>query len=326
MSIVEAPPATLPLLLEEVEVAAVRRVSPSFVRLELAGPALAELGPDGPLLDQRFKLLVPAPGAALPDLRSAGADWWTAFQRLPERERGTLRTYTIRDRVGEGAATRLQVDVVVHADDAHEPGPGCRWALAARPGDRALVLAPRRGHDFGGIEWAPGTAEHLVLAGDETALPAIRGILRGLPADARGAAVVELPLTADVPTDVVAPAGIALTWLPRDGAARGAALHAAVLAEIGAAAAVTAEVAAPPSVDDDEVDPDLWETPAFSSSGEPLAPAAPSGDRAGDVYAWIAGESRVVTGLRRALVNDLGLPRSQVAFMGYWREGVAMRG
>lgn len=42
-------------------------------------------------------------------------------------------------------------------------------------------------------------------------------------------------------------------------------------------------------------------------------------------YAWIAGESKVVTGLRRHLVTELGMDRSQVAFMGYWREGVAMR-
>ena len=44
-----------------------------------------------------------------------------------------------------------------------------------------------------------------------------------------------------------------------------------------------------------------------------------------DLYVWIAGESKVVTGLRRVLVNDLGLDRRQVAFMGYWRVGVSMR-
>ncbi|MEA5119320.1 MAG: SIP domain-containing protein, partial [Propionicimonas sp.] len=41
------------------------------------------------------------------------------------------------------------------------------------------------------------------------------------------------------------------------------------------------------------------------------------------LYAWIAGESGVVTTLRRHLVRDLGLARSQVAFMGYWRIGRA---
>ena len=52
----------------------------------------------------------------------------------------------------------------------------------------------------------------------------------------------------------------------------------------------------------------------------------PAGDTPyAGLYAWIAGESKVVTGLRRRLVNELGVDRGQVAFMGYWREGVAMR-
>jgi NADPH-dependent ferric siderophore reductase len=106
---------------------------------------------------------------------------------------------------------------------------------------------------------------------------------------------------------------VEINWLPRAGAPLGARLSAAVLAYLGGGAARV--------VDDEDVDADLWETPTYSSSGEPLT----GGDRDG-LYAWVAGESRVVTGLRRALVSDLGLHRSQVAFMGYWREGVAMRG
>ena len=43
------------------------------------------------------------------------------------------------------------------------------------------------------------------------------------------------------------------------------------------------------------------------------------------IYAWIAGESAVVTALRRHLVKELDMDRRQVAFMGYWRRGVAMR-
>ncbi len=33
----------------------------------------------------------------------------------------------------------------------------------------------------------------------------------------------------------------------------------------------------------------------------------------------------MVKALRRSLVTELGLERAQVAFMGYWREGVAMK-
>ena len=75
-----------------------------------------------------------------------------------------------------------------------------------------------------------------------------------------------------------------------------------------------------------EVDPDLWETPIYSSSGEDVADeGSVAAGRRADLYAWIAGESKVVTGLRRHLVRDLGIDRRQVAFMGYWRRGVAMR-
>jgi NADPH-dependent ferric siderophore reductase len=62
----------------------------------------------------------------------------------------------------------------------------------------------------------------------------------------------------------------------------------------------------------------------YSSSGEPLPDPATGGDHV-DLYAWIAGESAMVTGLRRHLVKELGVDRRQVAFMGYWRRGVAMR-
>ncbi|MFJ9312787.1 siderophore-interacting protein [Pimelobacter simplex] len=320
--------ATLPMILSEVEVVRVERVSPSFVRVELGGDALAEVGPDGPVLDQRFKIIFPTAAGTLPSFANADESWWTSWIEIPEAERGSMRTYTIRDVIGTGAQTRVVVDIVVHDTDGHDDGDpmegaGNRWALQAAPGQRLVVLAPRRGHDFGGIEWEPGTATRLLLAGDETAAPAIRGVLRDLPADASGAAFIEVPVDGDVLDDVTAPAGVQVTWLPRNGSARGEGLHAAVLAHL-TGATPTEQVA----VADDEIDPDLWETPVYSSSGEQVAEATavPTDDTPyAGLYAWIAGESKIVTGLRRKLVNDLGLDRRQVAFMGYWREGVSMR-
>jgi NADPH-dependent ferric siderophore reductase len=143
-------------------------------------------------------------------------------------------------------------------------------------------------------------------------VPAICTVLEQLPDDARGTAFLEVPLTADV-QDVRRPAGVEVVWLAREGDPLGAGLHDAVVAHLGTPGA---EVEVAP----DEVDPDLWETPYYSSSGEEVP-----GDVAGGTYAWIAGESTVVTGLRRHLVNELGFDRRQVAFMGYWRRGVAMR-
>ena len=84
--------------------------------------------------------------------------------------------------------------------------------------------------------------------------------------------------------------------------------------------------AAAPLEEPEEVDPDLWETPTYSSSGEEVeADAVTVGHDLDGLYAWIAGESGVVTTLRRHLVKELGMDRRQVAFMGYWRRGVAMR-
>lgn len=319
--------ASLPLLLEEVEVRSVARVSPSFVRIELGGDALADFGVGGPVYDQRIKIVFPNAKGTLPSFADADESWWTSWIEIPEDERGSMRTYTIRDVVGEGADTRLVVDIVVH-EQSHEggdalDGAGNAWALQAAAGQRLVVLAPRRGHDFGGIEWAPGTATRLLVVGDETAAPAIRGVLRDLPADARGAVFVEVPVDADVYDDLAAPAGIEVTWLPRNGSERGTALHAAVLAHLTGTRPTEAL-----TVSDDEVETDLWETPVYSSSGEAVAEATtvPVADTPyAGLYAWIAGESKVVTGLRRKLVKDLGLDRGQVAFMGYWREGISMR-
>ncbi|WP_407317307.1 siderophore-interacting protein [Isoptericola halotolerans] len=44
---------------------------------------------------------------------------------------------------------------------------------------------------------------------------------------------------------------------------------------------------------------------------------------AGDVYAFAAGESGLATGVRRHLVNDRGVPKAHVDFVGYWKHGRA---
>jgi NADPH-dependent ferric siderophore reductase len=308
---------SLPMILDEVEVVRIDRLSPAFVRFELGGACLAEFGVDGPSYDQRIKLVFPHEDGQVPSFGAAGEDWYSSWLALPLEERGHMRTYTIRDVVGEGADTRLVVDIVVHADDHGAAGPGCAWAARAAVGDRLAVVAPRRGRPYGGIEFEPGTARRLLLVGDETAVPAVCAILGQLRHDAVGAALMEVPTAADVLT-VQHPEGVEVVWLARDEEEHGARLHQTVLDHLGVGRA---------AVDDtDEVDPDLWETPTYSSSGEDVDVAATVvGHDLDDVYAWIAGESRLVTGLRRVLVKDLEVDRRQVAFMGYWRRGVAMQ-
>ena len=298
------------MLLAHVAVRSVERTSPSFARIELGGADLADFGVDGPLYDQRIKLLFPG-SAGLP--RLSASTWWSDYLALPEETRGAIRTYTIAGVRGSGAATTLLVDFVLHPG-AHGPGSG--WAERAAVGDELLAVVPRRGVAGGGIEFEPGAAERLLLVGDETALPAIGQILRDLPSGPRGAVFVEVPCAEDI-CDLPAPEGIEVTWLPRGDRPVGQPVVAAVSAHLGFAATAPAPAPAPVPVAGDELP---WETPTYSASGEPLESGAGDGR-----YAWIAGEAGMVTTLRRHLVGELGLPRRQVAFMGYWRQGVAMR-
>jgi len=306
----------LPMILDEVEVTSVELLSPSFVRVELGGAVLADFGVDGPLYDQRIKLVFPNDAGNLPSFEGADDSWWNTWLEIPASERGHMRTYTVRDVRGTGVDTRLVVDLVLHLDDG-ATGPGAEWAARAAVGDRLITMAPRRGREFGGIEFAPGTATSLLLVADETAVPAVCSILEDLPPDAVGAAFLEVPVRGDV-LDVRGPEGVEVFWLPRDGQPLGARVHPAVLAHLGTPVGG-------PLDEGDDVDPDLWETPTYSSSGEPVENTTVVGHDLDGLYAWIAGESGMVTALRRHLVRELGMDRRQVAFMGYWRRGVAMR-
>jgi NADPH-dependent ferric siderophore reductase len=306
----------LPMILAEVTATSVERISPSFVRVELASPDLADFGVDGPLLDQRIKLVFPNAAGRLASLAGADSSWWSTWLDLPEEERGHLRTYSVRDVRGNGADTRVVVDLVLHLEGG-ATGPGSRWASTATPGDRLLLVGPRRGEEFGGIEFDPGTARSLLLAADETAVPAACRILEDLPRTAVGAAFLEVPTDGDT-CAVAGPPGVQVVWLPRWGAGHGEPLVEAVRRHVGLAPTSAL-------VDDTAVDPDVWETPTYSSSGEELDGPVTVGHDVAGIYAWIAGESRMVTTLRRCLVNEVEMDRRQVAFMGYWRHGIAMR-
>ncbi|WP_370524007.1 siderophore-interacting protein [Cellulomonas sp. APG4] len=325
----------------EVEVLRTRRLSPSFLRMTFTGPELDRFGTAG--LDQRVKLVLPAAcGARIDTQEFTRDDWFTGWRAKPDAEREPLRTYTVR--AVRPAQREVDVDVVLHGVTPGkvttrgcglaellgcacqaQAGPAVRWCAAARKGDPIVLLGPDADFDGPpvGLEWRPpAEASTFLLAGDETAVPAICSILEALPREARGHAYLEVP-TAHDRLDIRAPEGVEVHWLPRQGGAaagdegvrpridvpHGLLLAAAVRG--GAARLVAehdAEVAELDEVDVDAVT--LWDVPA-----EPAAD--------GGVYAWIAGEAGVVKEMRRFLVRDLGIDRRSVAFMGYWREGRA---
>nr|WP_034088792.1 siderophore-interacting protein [Streptacidiphilus albus] len=167
-----------------VHVARTELLTPGMLRVTLAGEALDGFVNGG--CDQRIKLLLPLPGQEEPVLPESGVDdggWYAAWQRLPDRWRPVMRTYTLRAQRRE--AREIDVDVALHlapGGGALREGPASRWARGARPGDRIGVVGPAV-PNAGGVEFRlPDGAGHLLLAGDETALPAVGCILESLPA------------------------------------------------------------------------------------------------------------------------------------------------
>jgi NADPH-dependent ferric siderophore reductase len=289
-----------------VEVGAVRRLSPSFVRVTFTGPDLDRFADNG--YDQRIKLVLPPPGRDTVDL-PAGDDWYARWRALPDEQRNPIRTYTVRAVRPE--AGEVDVDLVRHGDG----GPASRWAGQAGPGARAALVGPDAGYDgdHGGVEFRPPwTADRpewdgsLLLAGDETAAPAICAILERLPAGARGRALIEVPVAADA-LPVEAPPGVSVTWLARGGEAPGVRLVPAVQA--AAAALLPPPVPSDVEAEADADDEILWDVAAPPAN----APC----------YAWLAGEASVIRRLRRHLVGERGVDRGAVTFMGYWRLGRA---
>jgi NADPH-dependent ferric siderophore reductase len=320
-----AQPAAPSVLITETVVHAVTRLSPAFVRVELASPAFADLGEDG--YDTRFKVILPGPTGAMPSIPAVAEDYYAAWLGAPVEVRSPMRTYTVRDIVRDGDDVRLVVDFVVHDDAGHDVGPACHWALSARPGDVIQVIAPHRASSYGGTEFDPAGRPHLLLIGDETAVPAITRILADLPSGHTGDVFLEVPSYADI-LDLPTTAGFEVRWVARDGAAYNRRLVQEVRRHLGLPSSTEFE-ALPSEADEADGGIDVWETPRYSAAGEDLdaqlGRRSPGHDLE-DTYAWIAGESWMVKTMRRSLVTELGLERTQVAFMGYWREGVAMKG
>lgn len=306
-AVATAAPAVTPFRIFDVRVARIVDLCPSFRRITFAGDDLASFADNG--FDQRIKLFLPLPCGygVLPQ----GDDWYLRWRDLPEDNRHPIRTYTVR--AVRRDAQEIDVDVVLHGD----AGPASRWAGTAQVGDPLAILGPNAEHTgpHGGIDFVPPAhADRLLLAGDETAVPAITAILERLPRDARGEALLEVPRTGDELV-VDAPAGVTVRWLPRDGAAHGSRLVPAVQA--ACARLMPGEAPLPEGVELEDVDIDhgmLWEVPVDPETGEPLRQSAA-------LYAWLAGEAGAIKTLRRHLVGACGVDRKAVAFMGYWREG-----
>lgn len=242
-----------------------------------------------------------------------------------------MRTYTVRQ--WRDADRELVVDLVLHSDEQGHSGPAAQWAESAEVGHRLHLIGPVRDAEgpAGGIEFAPGEANQILLAGDETAVPAIASILDSLRDDSvQGKAILEVPRAEDI-LDIAAPVGFEIQWLPRGDADFGELLEPAVREAVRAETRVHAEVGAGSSgptdsdreLEDVNIDEEiLWDVPAALTQAAQGSSTATEKD-ARPFYAWIAGEAGPVKRLRRYLVKEVGVDRKQIAFMGYWRQGKA---
>ena len=187
--------------LSGIRVAATAQLTPHMLRIEFEGANLARFDTRD---DLHVRLALPPEGQPRASWLRIGRDGTATIR--DRNVRPVYRKYTIRS--VDPAAGRLAVDFVIHADG----GPGSGWAASAKPGDVLGMIGPG-GRGVPASDW-------LLLAGDETALPAIGRILEELPARARGAVFVEVQDAAEE-QPLRVPPGMTLQWLHRGAAAPG---------------------------------------------------------------------------------------------------------
>jgi NADPH-dependent ferric siderophore reductase len=284
-------------------VTAITDLTPSFRRFTFGGTDLADYGDPG--FDQRVKVVFPTDAVGL-DAMPEGEDWYTQWREMDQAQRPPFRTYTTRQVRSE--LHEVDIDMVAH----DVQGPASAWISRAVVGDEVLILAPTTAHTgvSYGIDFVPpARSENLLLAGDETAAPAIAVILEQLPREATGIVVLEMPHPADA------------AYLPHHPgfeyrvSARGRGeRHAHLVPAVEEAAAQLVPAGEGRAVEEIDVDTHiLWEVPRTAKGGAALKSAP--------LYSWLAGESGAIKSLRRHLVAEQGVDRRAVAFMGYWRLG-----
>ncbi|MDT5168164.1 MAG: hypothetical protein QOD02_1486 [Mycobacterium sp.] len=252
------------------EVVRSEQLTSHMIRIVLGGSGFDTFNPSD-FTDSYVKLVFVADDvemAALP--RPLTLD---SFADLPAAKRPVVRTMTVRR--ADPADRQIAIDVAVHG----EHGTAGLWAATAEPGQPAYLMGPS-----GAYTPDPAADWHL-LAGDETALPAISVALEALPASAIGQVFIE---TAEPQDEIAltAPGGVQINWIFRGGRA-------------------------------DLVGEDR------AGDQAPLIEAVKSAHwLPGQVHAFVHGEAQAVMhNLRPYIRKDRGVDAKWASISGYWRRG-----
>jgi NADPH-dependent ferric siderophore reductase len=173
------------------------QLSPHTVRITAGGPGFEALRMNE-FTDKYAKILFVDRALGL----TPPYDLAALRESLPPGQQPVTRTYTLRR--ADPQRQELTIDFVVHSGE----GIAAPWAARAEPGD-VLTMSGAGG----AYRPDPGRDWHL-LAGDESALPAICSALEALPDDARGLAYLETSDPGEY-LDAKPPAGVEVVWLHR---------------------------------------------------------------------------------------------------------------
>ncbi|MET8568344.1 siderophore-interacting protein [Streptomyces sp. NPDC004783] len=190
------------------QVVRTERLTPHMQRVVLGGEEVSALAADT-CTDHYVKLLFPAQGVTYPE----PFDLERIREEFPRGQWPVTRTYTVRQWDPEHG--EMTLDFVLHGDEGLA-GP---WARRVRPGETVRFMGP------GGAYAPDPTADWHLLAGDESALPAIARSLEALPDGARAFAFVEV---AGPEEEQKIDSDVEVVWLHRGGRPAGRALVEAV--------------------------------------------------------------------------------------------------
>ena len=189
--------------LQKFEVVGTQQLAPHMVRVVLGSSNFDTFVPSA-FTDSYVKLVFVADDVEVPTLPQPLT--LDSFAGLPPEKQPSVRTMTVRH--VDLPARQITVDIAVHG----EHGIAGPWVVAAQPGQPMYLMGP------GGAYTPDPAADWHLLAGDESALPAIAVALEALPANAVGKAFIEVAGPEDE-IELTAPEAVEVSWVYRGGRA-----------------------------------------------------------------------------------------------------------